>query len=536
MLAQSQAEFNNQGSSSQVKPPSRNCLPQTGYASILAQSQEEFKAAMRSRPKLFQGCNPLMVYRPQNADNTQTANPQIITARNETKISTFEIGYSRKSSEKIIGGVTDSSPIRVDQLSISQETPASPLQTKKELVDFYGNQYEPTKKIETAIKFKPLTELDIMMAQTLATPSMFPTQSMFPKDIHQEEYKCTHPNCEKVFPSILKQIIHVKTHLSHKCKFKGCSLQFKTKRELTNHLSTHCDMKVDIAVLDEPKKEETKQVIFEKAREIKVHRKRARLYLCRFPNCNQGFAKNDLLVSHEQKHIVGRVHACSLCDETFFTEIQVQTHMYSHRESHKPKSLYYCELLTCDAEFRFEEDIHGHENKHRELTPFQCQFCDAKFYALSLLQLHYTQCVPIDIYDTSFYKNQNNQKVKKVKCAHCKTSFFDDEELVNHFHSTHFVNGPGADTINEPNHLEYIVNTSLIKKEATQNVESSPLKYNEFFTDESPSKIKPEFDTEETICEMSVSGQSNPNARSFQGVEFELLESQDDDLIPSGFI
>ncbi|CAH0564687.1 unnamed protein product [Brassicogethes aeneus] len=191
----------------------------------------------------------------------------------------------------------------------------------------------------------------------------------------KEDLLCTICNKQFEFPRYLKA--HLKRHEDSYKKFKCdlCEKGFSSKRDLTDHVNVHKNIKnFKCPICD--KAFRTKQNV---AKHLPIHSEK-RPYKCTL--CDKSFKKQSILRKHSFTHLKDRPFKCDVCDKTYKSKESLRVHKLTHN---KPK--FDCKM--CASTFDSLSHLYGHScRSNKTLKFFICNFCKRGFLKKTLLSIH----------------------------------------------------------------------------------------------------------------------------------------------------
>lgn len=127
--------------------------------------------------------------------------------------------------------------------------------------------------------------------------------------------------------------------------------------------------------------------------------------------CSATFAKQEELISHLKIH----TFICIECDQTFFDDKALASHMTKHTCKRK----WVCEF--CNKVFQFYSLLEQHSRSHLGLKPFKCDKCGKHFSRLFNLKVHKRQHLTNGSFD----------------CPQCSKKFSHSSNLSKHLRQAH---------------------------------------------------------------------------------------------------
>ena len=154
--------------------------------------------------------------------------------------------------------------------------------------------------------------------------------------------------------------------------------------------------------------------------------------------CSATFTQQQELISHLKTH----TFICIECDQTFFDDKALASHMTKHM----CKKKWVCKF--CNKVFSFRSLLEQHSRSHLGLKPFKCNVCGKHFSRLFNLKVHERQHGTNSSFDCShcsrkFTHSSNLSKHLRHahtnqmthKCMHCPKEFSDLWSLNQHLNS-----------------------------------------------------------------------------------------------------
>nr|XP_023019904.1 gastrula zinc finger protein XlCGF26.1-like [Leptinotarsa decemlineata] len=191
------------------------------------------------------------------------------------------------------------------------------------------------------------------------------------EETEREDYICTICGKQFEFPRYLKA--HAKRHEEDYKKFRCdlCQKSFSSKRDLTDHLNVHANVKN---------------------------------YHCKV--CNKAFRTKQSVNKHMPIHSEKRPFKCTLCDKRFKKQSILRKHSFTHSRL-RP---YVCEL--CPKNYKSKESLRVHRLTHQKRKK-KCKGCKKSFTFETVYKSH--ACLSV------YRFNVNNRRCNFCK-RQCKTS------------------------------------------------------------------------------------------------------------------
>lgn len=215
----------------------------------------------------------------------------------------------------------------------------------------------------------------------------------------EKPYRCKY--CPKAFSDISAHIVHTRRHegVTYTCEI--CQKQLCNHSGLYHHMKSVHENNVfecDYCGMKTNQKHNLKMHI--KTVHFKVKR-----YKCSY--CQKQFYHRYNHKSHIQLvHETGKV--CPICDRLFKTEGELVKHK--------------CVKCTiCDKHFKSNLDMKTHLKRHSNRKELRCPECPKKFFEITALNKHLSECHGI------------------VACDHCGEKYDGKRKLTNHIWTKHML-------------------------------------------------------------------------------------------------
>lgn len=198
------------------------------------------------------------------------------------------------------------------------------------------------------------------------------------KNVHKKDIKNLFCGlCNETFNSEYLLVRHIKSHgvMTFVCEI--CSKEFKTKRQMKEHiLCSHVGLKP--FKCDQCDKAFTRKYHLERHMEMHAGTKN---FQCEY--CGKEFGTKGNLIAHVKRiHLQIKEFSCGVCKKGFYSSKDLQTHIKVHT-GEKP---YQCDI--CLRKFSEKSNMEWHLRIHSGERPYQCDLCNKSYTRLPHLQRH----------------------------------------------------------------------------------------------------------------------------------------------------
>lgn len=198
------------------------------------------------------------------------------------------------------------------------------------------------------------------------------------KNVHKKDMKnLVCGLCNQTFNSEYLLTRHVKGHGVMTFVCDVCSKEFKTKRQMKEHiLCAHVGMKP--FKCDQCDKAFTRKYHLERHMEMHAGTKN---FQCEY--CGKDFGTKGNLIAHVKRiHLQIKEFSCGVCQKGFYSSKDLQTHIKVHT-GEKP---FQCDI--CLRRFSEKSNMEWHLRIHSGDRPYQCDLCNKSYTRLPHLQRH----------------------------------------------------------------------------------------------------------------------------------------------------
>lgn len=143
----------------------------------------------------------------------------------------------------------------------------------------------------------------------------------------------TCPKCDRLFRTRINQQEHFKDAHTAPCTCDHCGVKMSRKR-LVQHIVTHTEPSFECEVCRKKFKAETYL-----KKHAAIHRNRERAYICPEEGCGKDFYNTLAITKHKRIHNIDDQFACTLCDSTFLTNVNLNKHLKLHETNQCPTCL-----------------------------------------------------------------------------------------------------------------------------------------------------------------------------------------------------
>eukprot|EP00118_Oscarella_pearsei_P014712 m.128200 g.128200 ORF g.128200 m.128200 type:complete len:230 (+) comp37945_c0_seq13:306-995(+) len=177
-------------------------------------------------------------------------------------------------------------------------------------------------------------------------------------------FRCTYPDCERVFPKKWKLEEHECLHTGERrfaCDYPNCSKTYIRSAHLRRHRLSHTGVKP---------------------------------FSCSFPGCSSAFSTKYNLKKHQAVHEKPKPYKCDYpgCEECFSKSSQLRNHsLICHSGISSP---FKCTHDSCEEAFALPHQLAKHEKKHERAYVCNIESCALTFPNWTFLCKHTKQCHP----------------------------------------------------------------------------------------------------------------------------------------------
>ncbi|CAG9810474.1 unnamed protein product [Chironomus riparius] len=241
--------------------------------------------------------------------------------------------------------------------------------------------------------------------------SQFMTEPQFPCDY-----------CPKILytKSGLSKHYNMMHNPDNKFKCTRCSAgHCNTLKNLHAHMRAHEDVRLDTKVCRKcDKKFQTEKQLYH---HMLLHREK----LLECDHCGMRFNMKQPLQKHIFTHFDIKIHRdneikslCEICSK-WVTSSRMKRHLGTHFTD--CKSTYKCDHPGCDKAFTEVRNLQDHQNMHKNLKPYVCEFCNMAFRHRAALRQH----------------RMRHTEPEKHKCEVCMECFVTNQSLRKHMTRQH---------------------------------------------------------------------------------------------------
>ncbi|XP_055632572.1 zinc finger protein 62 homolog [Toxorhynchites rutilus septentrionalis] len=124
--------------------------------------------------------------------------------------------------------------------------------------------------------------------------------------------------------------------------------------------------------------------------------------------CDKAFVTVGGLKNHQEVHGNKRSFVCDICGRAFLRKSVLNDHMNT---VHSTLRLFKCSL--CPKSFASRNIFQSHQLTHTKERPYQCRYCDKRYFKTS---------------DRTLHENQVHLGIRPFQCSFCSSSFIRDRE------------------------------------------------------------------------------------------------------------
>jgi len=261
--------------------------------------------------------------------------------------------------------------------------------------------------------------------------------------------------CSKLYKTracLTNHLIKLHKGEGFRCKFKTCSVVFRTEENLDNH--------------------------YQKVHFTSNGEKHFECEVCKNMYTSKHYLKYHMKSHAKREKQSPEIYECLICKELFSSVNYLKKHK---KENHKPEGIK-CQIQPCKLYFKTTDEMKEHFiNKHNN----KCKFCFSSFFRRSLLFSHlrkvhfdkkcnFTQC--------TFYTDSRKEMAKHVKekhnkynditdCIYCGKSFAIRTHMSQHVRYMHSEIAICCDNTKCSLFFKTLEDLEKHKKEAHQRVE-----------------------------------------------------------------
>ena len=200
-----------------------------------------------------------------------------------------------------------------------------------------------------------------------------------------------------------------------KCSAGHCN----TLKNLHAHMRSHEDVRLDTKVCEKcDKKFHTEKQLYH---HMLLHREK----LLECDHCGMRFNMKQPLQKHIFTHFDIRIQRdnevkslCEICSK-WVSSSRMKRHLGTHFSDFK--STYRCDYPGCEKAFTELRNLQDHQNMHKNLKPYICEFCNLAFRHRAALRQH----------------RMRHTEPEKHKCEICMECFVTNQSLRKHMTRQH---------------------------------------------------------------------------------------------------
>ncbi|OXA47395.1 hypothetical protein Fcan01_18015 [Folsomia candida] len=224
--------------------------------------------------------------------------------------------------------------------------------------------------------------------------------------MERPRFPCGFPGCGKTYLNPETVSKHVKTeHTENPTRFPCilCGKEFRTRRDLESHISTHTTEKAyTCSTCGRSFAQQTGMKVHEATHLEKSTRRIVKCGLC----VRIFLSKSNLLTHVKALHENLKNHPCPSCDKRFLTPTNMRTHQEAKHPTNKEKN-YSCD--KCEYRSHSKGNLANHARRHNPANRRECYFCQKQFGYFSSLVTHCRRHTLEDPRQTT--RNQERNKI-----------------------------------------------------------------------------------------------------------------------------
>ncbi|XP_035712275.1 PR domain zinc finger protein 5-like [Folsomia candida] len=203
--------------------------------------------------------------------------------------------------------------------------------------------------------------------------------------IKRPRLPCGFPGCEKTYLNKRDVSMHIKSeHAENPTRFPCtlCCKEFKTRRELESHISTHTTEKA--YTCSTCGRRFASHTTMKTHEIIHLEKSTRRIFMCELsPHISS--RKADLQRHVQIMHENRRNHSCTFCDKRFSTPTNMKNHVEARHPTNAEK-IHSCD--KCEYKSHSKGNLAQHSRRHNPARRRECYFCQKQFVFFSELEKH----------------------------------------------------------------------------------------------------------------------------------------------------